>query len=167
MGQLISKTDIEELIAEEGINDLTDDGVEDTIVDQMIEYAENHIFSYLSFKYSVSVLVQSPEIRRMAVYLSAHYISQRRGNPSYYDEVAEQIEDMLLEIRDGDKELVDNLGNVLGADNYTHSPMSMINQMVDEREGLDRIRTVTETSFQTSNTNPFYGSIFGRGFFGT
>ena len=82
MGLLIVKSDIEELISTTGVDDLTDDGVEDDLVNQMIEYAENFIFGYIAFKYSPTVIAQSPEVKQMAVYLAAHFLSERRGNPA-------------------------------------------------------------------------------------
>lgn len=166
MGLLITKTDVETLISAEGVDNLTDDGVEDTLVDEMISYAETKIIGMLGYKFKVATLALSPVVKQIAVYFSAYFLSERRGNPSYYQQQFEKAEEMLLALRNGDFELVDASGNLLGQDNLNHFPISMQNLVVDETDQDNRIRTRMESSFQTANENAYVGrsfsSFFGR-----
>lgn len=166
MGLLITKTDVETLISPEGIDNLTDDGAEDALVDSMIQFAETKIIGMLGIKHTASTLALAPVVKQIAVYFSAYFLSERRGNPSYYKEQFEKAEDMLLDLRNGDMELVDASGNILPQDNLNHLPITMQNLVVDESDQDNRIRTRTESSFQTANENTYVGrsfsSFFGR-----
>ena len=166
MGLLITKTDVENLISGTGVDNLTDDGVEDTIVDQMIEYAEGNIFGKLAYKYTPTTLALSPVIKQIATYFTAFYLSERRGNPSYYQEQMDNANKMLDALRDGGMELVDALGVQLGQDNLSHLGISMQNMIVDESDQDNRIRTRTESSVQTANTNPYVNQTGFSGFWG-
>lgn len=166
MGILITKTDVETLVSVTGVDNLTDDGVEDTIVDEMISYAESKIIGMLGYKYTTPTLALSPVVKQIAVYFAAYFLSERRGNPSYYQQQFDKAEETLLALRNGDFELVDANGNTLGQDNLNHFPISMQNLIVDESDQQNRIRTRQESSFQTANENIYVGrsftSFFGR-----
>jgi hypothetical protein len=166
MGQLIAHKDLENLIGYSGVDNLTDDGTEDVLLDMVIEQAEGWIFSRLSFKHSAPVLAKSPVVKQTATYMAAYYLSERRGNPFHYREQMEDLKEEIEEYRVSKAELTDELGNQLPQDNLKDYVISMQNMVVDERHAYNRIRTVGETSVQTENENLFERDGF-RGLFGT
>lgn len=166
MGYLITRTDIEHLIGSSGLNNLTDDGSEDAIIDKIIEESEGWIFSRLSFKYSNSILAQSPVVKQTAAYIASYYLSERRGNPYHYKEQMEDLKEEIEDYRVGKAEITDSAGNQLAQDQLKDYPISMQNMVVDERHTYNRIRTVGETSVQTENENLFERDGF-RGILGT
>ena len=166
MGQLINQTDLENLVGSVGVDNLTDDGSEATLVALVIEQAEGWIFSRLSFKYSNTILVQSPVVKQAASYIAAYYLSERRANPFHFKDQMEELKAEIEDYRVGKAEITDTSGNQLAQDNLKDYVISMQNMVVDERHPYKRIRTVGDTSVQTENENLFNRDGF-RGIFGT
>jgi hypothetical protein len=166
MGQIITQTNLESLIGDLGVDNLTDDGTEATLVATVIEQAESWIFSKLAFKYSASVLAQSPLIVHAATYIAAYYLTERRGNPFHYKDQVDDLKQDIEDLRVGKAELTDVNGVQLNQDNLEDYPISMQNLVIDERHAYNRIRTVGQTSVQTENENLFRQDGF-RGLFGS
>lgn len=164
MGQIISQSDIEGLMGTLGVDWLTDDGTQSELIQTVIEAAEGWIFSKLAFKYPAATLAMSPVVKHATTYLASYYLSERRGLPWHYKEQVDELKEEIEDLRAGKAELTDDSGNQLSQD-LGHDPISMQNQVVDERYAMSRIRTVGETSSQTSNTNIFTNDGF-YGLFG-
>ena len=164
MGQIISQSDIEGLMGTLGVDWLTDDGTQAGLIQTVIEAAEGWIFSKLAFKYPAATLAMSPVVKHATTYLAAYYLSERRGLPWHYKEQVDELKEEIEDLRAGKAELTDDNGNQLSQD-LGHDPISMQNQVVDERYAKSRIRTVSETSTQTANVNIFTNDGF-YGLFG-
>jgi hypothetical protein len=165
MGILFVKQDVIDLIGSDAVSNITDDGDLDNLIEDAITDAESWIFSKLSYKYTAATLAQAPLIKKVGKYYAAHLLTQRRGGSFYYGDAFEILKDEVLDIRDNLSELADASGNLLNQDASNHLPISMQNLVVDERHPQNRIRTRTESSVQTADTNQFIRDGLGN-FFG-
>ena len=165
MGLLITKFHVIDLIGQDAVDNVTDDGNLELLVRDAIVDAEAWIFSKLSFKYTPATLAQAPLVKKVCKYYAAHLLTQRRGGSFYYGDAFEALKSEILDVRDNLSELTNDSGVILNQDAMNHLPISMQNLVVDERFAHNRIRTRGEASVQTAGVNQFVRDGLGN-FFG-
>ena len=164
MGVLITNQDVIDLVGQDMVDNFTDDGSEISFLNTAIEDAEAWALGNLAFRYSTSLLAQSPQVKMAVKYYAAYLLTTRRGGVFYYGEAFDDMKEYIRDVRENKVELTDSNGNLLSQDASPHTPVSMSNLVVDERYPGNRIRVIDSSSKRTNNDNSFGDD--GVSFFG-
>ena len=127
---------VERLLSEHGVMLRLDDLDADLVADAMqdsIDDAQSAIDLYLTQFYEDTDLATSTTVTRWATWLAAHFLSQRRGNPSLYLHRYEEIMDQLEGVMDG-RLLIPGIPT---RDDFTPA---VSNFVIDERFHLQKMR---------------------------
>lgn len=97
-----SETEIERLITETGgslrMDDLSDDA---DMWQEIVEEATDVVNQYAEGRYESSNMKLSSWVRRRATWIGAYLLSQRRGNPSQFNQRYQEILDELKAVAAG------------------------------------------------------------------
>jgi len=163
--QFTSQDEIERLFSRMAIKLRTDDLAGDDIADWWEEHISDatlrvwmyiHLFNGDIHGLPDATLVNSYWIRRRATWIACYYISQRRGNPSQFNERYLEIIEELEKVQ---------LGLIQIPEIATSAKLipAMDNLTVDNRHGLHKLRVQVplSTDTPTANMMPAYLMSFG------
>ncbi len=105
-----SQTEIERLMSIKSAELYVDDiglGIADDplIWTDVIEAATDTVNIYAQKYYTESVLANSAWVHRVATWIGAHYLTQRRGNPGAYETLYDEAIELLERIKSGDLQI--------------------------------------------------------------
>lgn len=112
---------------------------EDDDMTDVIEEATDEFNLYLNTRYAASALAESLWVRRRCSYLAAHFLSERQGNPSQYNQRVEEIREQLELIRKG-RMFIPRVAYKSDFD------PAMINTVIDDRYPRSKSRVQTDQS---------------------
>lgn len=154
MTEFTSTTEIDCMFGASAVELRTDDGSESTIVAEIINQASETVQSYTDRYYDAADLTGSNWVRRRATILAAYYLSSRRGNPTQYTAMVEQITRELEGVAEG-KILIPGVA-ARSVDVPTVS-----NQTVDDRYRYSKLRTLHGTSTTRYPGQDYYEPPYG------